>query len=25
MFKTVAWTSPESFYEKNIREDEEFA
>jgi hypothetical protein len=25
MFKTVAWTSPEAFYEKYIREDEEFA
>ena len=25
MFKTVAWTSPEAFYEKHIREDEEFA
>ncbi len=25
MFKTVAWTSPEVFYEKYIREDEEFA
>ena len=25
MFKMVAWTSPEAFYEKYIREDEELA
>ncbi len=25
MFKTIAWTSPEAFYENHIREDEEFA
>ena len=25
MFKTVAWTSPQAFYENYIREDEELA